>query len=395
MHPQRFQASPVDGRVVPRDYYDVLGVDRDASQEEIKKAYRKLAMEHHPDRSDDPDAEETFKEISEAYAVLSDEDKRRAYDRHGHAGVEGQFGDQSQWFQQADFEDVFGEAGIDLGGLFSELFGGGFGGRGRRRESRGEDLVVRLTIDLEEVLEGVQREVEIDRMDPCDECDGSGAGPEGSRERCPNCQGSGQVRRSQRTPMGVFTQVGECPTCGGTGARVTDPCPSCDGKGIARNRQTLVVDVPAGVEDGMRLRLRGEGHAHRDGPRGDAYAIVGVETPDPLERRGTNVVATLEVPAPVAVLGGRATLPGIDGQIELEIPTGSQPDDVLSVDGQGLPPVGGGRRGDLYVDLDVQLPETVRGEEREHWAALAELQDLDTKRSVFSRIGEKVKDALS
>lgn len=384
----------MDAALVPRDYYDVLGVGQDASEEEIKKAYRKKAMKYHPDRSDEPDAEERFKEISEAYAVLSDPEKRRAYDQYGHAGVEGQFGSQEQWFQQADFQDVFGEMGIDLGGLFSHLFGQGFAG-GRRQQARGEDLVVRLSVDAAELIEGIEKEVTVERMEPCEACNGSGAGPDGSREQCRDCGGAGQVRQSRRTPMGVFTQITECPTCNGQGTRVTDPCSSCRGKGLARKQRTLVVDVPPGVEDGMRLRLRGQGHAHRDGPRGDAYAVVQVEMPGHLERRGTNVVAHLAVPAPIAVLGGQATLPAIDGDVEVEIPSGSQPGDVVKKRGKGLPPVGGGSRGDLYVDLDVKLPESVRGEEREHWEALAEHQDLDVKKGVFTKIGEKVKDAFT
>lgn len=381
---------------MPQDYYDVLGVSKDASQDEIKKAYRKKAMKNHPDRSDDPDAEDKFKTISEAYAVLSDPDKRQTYDRFGHAGVEGQYGDQAQWFQDANFEDVFGEMGVDLGGLFSQIFGGGFGGRRRRRrQARGEDLVLRIDIEAHELIDGTQREVKVQRMDPCKACDGTGAGPDGTRERCHNCQGSGQTRQTQRTPMGVFTQVSQCPTCNGQGTRITDPCRECNAKGITKRTRTLVVDVPPGVEDGMRLRLRRQGHAHPEGPRGDAYAVVNVNLPDHLERRGTNVVAHIDVPAAIAVLGGRATLPGITDTVEIEIPTGSQPGDVVKLSGEGFPNVGGGSRGDMFVSLDVTLPERVKGQEREHWEALAQMQDLDTKKSMFSRIGEKVKDALS
>lgn len=381
--------------MVARDYYDVLGVDQNASEEEIKKAYRKKAMKYHPDRSDEPDAEEKFKEISEAYAVLSDPDKRQAYDRYGKAGLEGQFGGQEQWFQQANFEDVFGGQGIDLGSLFSEIFGGGFGGQRRRRQERGEDLVVRISVPAHELIDGTEREVQVDRMEPCEGCDGSGASDSGSRRRCNECGGSGQVRQSKRTPMGVFTQVTTCPSCEGDGVTITDPCDRCRGKGLERREKTLVVTVPAGVEDGMRLRLSGQGHAHPQGPRGDAYGVVSVDMPSHLERRGTNVVANLEVPAPVAVLGGRATLPGLDGDVEVDIPTGSQPGDVIKKRGKGFPPVGGGSRGQLFVQLDVQLPESVSGEEREHWEELAEIQDLDTKKGVFDRIGEKLKDALS
>lgn len=379
---------------MPQDYYETLGVGRDASDDEIKKAYRKLAMKYHPDRSDEPDAEERFKEISEAYAVLSDPDKRAAYDRYGKAGVEGQFGDQSQWFQQANFEDAFGGMGIDLGSLFSQLFGQGFGG-GRRQQARGEDLVVRTRVEGSELIDGIEKELTVERMDPCPDCDGTGAGPDGSRERCTDCGGQGQVRQSRRTPMGVFTQITACPTCDGQGVRITDPCSTCRGNGLAKRERTLVVDVPPGVEDGMRLRLRGQGHAHRDGPRGDAYVVVKVRMPEHLERRGTNVIAHLEVPSPVAVLGGRATLPGLDEELQIDIPTGSQPGDVVECDNKGLPPVGGGRRGTLFVQLDVSLPESVSGEEREHWEALAEMHDLETKKGVFTRIGEKVKDAFS
>jgi molecular chaperone DnaJ len=373
---------------VPRDYYDVLGVSQDASQDEIKKAYRKKAKKYHPDQSDEPDAEEKFQEISEAYAVLSDEDKRQTYDQYGHAGLEG----QEDIFQDADFGSVFGDAGINLGGLFSELFGQGAGGR---RNERGEDLVIRVDVDAPTVLEGDEREVDVERMEPCEGCDGTGAGPDGERQRCPRCDGQGQVGQRQQTPMGVFTQVSPCPACQGEGTRITDPCKECGGKGLTKQRRTLVVQIPRGVEDGMRLRLRREGHAHPRGPRGDAFAAVQVSLPDHLERRGRNVVANLEVPAPVAVLGGEAEIGGIDEPIEIEIPPGSQPGDVLKVRGQGFPRVGGGSRGDFYVNLDVQLPEDLGGDEREHWEALADIQDLETKKSVFSRIGEKVKDTFS
>lgn len=375
-----------------KDYYEILGVAENASQDEIKKAYRDLAKKHHPDRSDDPDAEERFKEISEAYAVLSDEEKRRIYDQHGHAGLEGQFGSAEDLFQDADFQSVFGDmGGLNLGGLFSELFGQG---RGRQRQ-RGEDLVVRVNVDPATVLEGDEREVEVERMEPCANCEGTGAGPEGERQRCPRCDGQGQVGQRQQTPMGVFTQVSPCPECRGEGTRITEPCPSCRGKGLTKQRRTLVVQIPRGVEDGMRLRLRGEGHAHRQGPRGDAFALVNVSLADHLERRGRNVVANLEVPAPVAVLGGEAEVEGVDETFEVTIPPGSQPGDVLKVRGKGFPRVGGGSRGDFYVNVDVQLPEDLSGDERDHWEALADLQDLETKKSIFSRIGEKVKDTFS
>jgi len=377
---------------VPRDYYEVLGVSQDASQDEIKKAYRKLAKKYHPDQSDEPDAEGKFKEISEAYAVLSDEEKRRTYDQYGHAGLEGQYGSTEDIFQDADFSSAFGGMGLDLGGLFSELFGQGAGGR---RQQRGEDLVIRVDVDAAAILEGEEREVEVERMEPCANCEGTGAGPEGERQRCPRCDGQGQVGQRQQTPMGVFTQVSPCPECRGEGTRITDPCPSCRGKGLTKQRRTLVVNIPRGVEDGMRLRLRGEGHAHREGPRGDAFAVVQVDLPDHIERRGRNVVANLEVPAPVAVLGGEAEVEGVDETIEVTIPPGSQPGDVLKEKRMGFPRVGGGSRGDFYVNLDVQLPEDPSSEEREHWEALADLQSLETKKSVFSRIGDAVKDTFS
>lgn len=374
-----------------RDYYGVLGVSRDASEDEIKKAYRRLAKEHHPDRSEDPNAEERFKEISEAYAVLSDPEKRQVYDQYGEAGLEGRFGSAEDLFQDADFSSVFGEAGLDLGGLFSELFGQA----GGRRQQRGEDLVVRVRADAATVLEGDQREVEVERMEPCSTCEGTGAGPDGERRQCSRCGGAGQVGQRRQTPMGIVRQVSPCPSCEGRGREITDPCSDCEGRGLERARRTLVVDIPKGVEDGMRLRLRGQGHAHRDGPRGDAFAVVQVDLPDGVERRGRNVVASIDVPAPVAVLGGDATIQGVDGEVEITIDPGSQPGDVIKERRKGFPRVGGGSRGDLYVQLDVQLPEKPSGEEREHWEALAELQDLETKKSVFSRIGEAVKETFS
>jgi len=378
--------------VVPRDYYEVLGVSRDADQDEIKKAYRKLAKKYHPDQSDEPDAEEKFKQISKAYAVLSDEEKRQVYNQHGHAGLEGQFGSAEDLFQDADFSSAFGGMGLDLGSIFSELFGQG---RGGRQQARGDDLVLRVQVDGSDVLEGAQREVEVQRKEPCSDCGGSGAGPDGTRRRCPNCDGSGQVARRQRTPMGVFQQVSACPECEGQGTQITDPCRTCGGEGLDTVRRQLVVNVPAGVEDGMRLRLRGEGHAHPDGPRGDAYAVVNVSLPDNIERRGRNLVAHLEVPAPVAVLGGKAEVEAIDETIQITIPRGSQPGQIVKESGKGLPRVGGGSRGDLYVELDVRIPENLNEEEREHWESLAELQDLDTRKGIFSKIGEKVQDAFS
>ncbi len=377
-----------------RDYYDTLGVSRDASPQDIKRAYRKLAMKYHPDRSNEPDAEDRFKEISEAYAVLSDEDKRRVYDQYGEAGLEGRFGSTDEWFQQADFSTVFRDLGLDLGGIFQQMFGGGFGGQGRR-QARGEDLVTRITVTGPEVVEGVEKEVTVDRMDPCQTCTGTGVAEGGSRERCQRCEGSGQVGHAQRTPFGVFTQVAACPACQGKGSTISDPCPTCKGKALERNRRTLVVRVPAGVEDGMRLRLRGQGHAHEQGARGDAYALVKVELPDHLERRGTNVVATLEVPAPVAVLGSQATVQGISEQAELQIPPGSQPGDVLRLKGLGFPPINGRGRGDLFVELDVKLPKRPSGVAREHWEALAGLEGAETRKGVFSRIGDALKEKLS
>ncbi len=378
---------------MPRDYYDVLSVPQDASQKDIKRAYRKLAMKYHPDRSDEPDAEERFKEISEAYAVLSDEDKRRVYDQYGHAGLEGQYGSADQWFQEADFNTVFRDLGFDIGGIFQQMFGGGFGG-GQRRP-RGEDLVTRITVGPEEVVHGAQREVTVERLEPCQGCDGTGAGPGGSRETCQQCGGRGQVGRTQRTPLGTFTQVTTCPRCEGQGTTITDPCKTCNGRALQRKTKRIDVHVPPGIEDGMRLRLRGQGHAHAQGPRGDAYAVVSVELPDHIERRGSNAVARITVPAAMAVLGTSTVLEGLDSELDIEIPAGTQPGQAIRKRGKGFPPVGGGSRGDMFIEVNVELPEKPSGEEREHWEALLELGGGEVRKGVLERLGDKVRDVLS
>lgn len=355
-----------------KDYYQVLGVDRSANTEEIKKAFRRVARETHPDANpDDPDAEARFKEAAEAYEVLSDPARRKRYDR----------GDT------IDLSDLFsGMGGID--DLIRSVFGdsGLFGGR-PYRPPRGRDVLVRASVTLEEAATGTETVVEYSTLTNCETCQGSGASPGTHPVTCPDCGGGGQVRRAQRSVFGTMMSVTTCPTCRGEGSLITDPCPDCNGSGATPDKMKVSVEVPPGVSDGTRLRLSGRGEsAGRTGQAGDLFVEIEVE-PDPrFERRDADLVYILPLTVPEATLGARVDVPTIDGESEsIEIPAGTQPSSVFSFSGKGMPVLGRRVRGDMHVIVEVRIPEVLTSEEEELVRRWGELQDESTGRRASRR----------
>ncbi|MDR5694996.1 MAG: molecular chaperone DnaJ [Armatimonadota bacterium] len=373
-----------------RDYYEILGVDRNASQEEIKRAFRRLVREYHPDvRRDDPEANERFKEINEAYQVLSDPEKRARYDRYGHAGVEGAI--------RPDFEVDLGDFGF---GPFEDLFEAFFGTRrtAERVEwegpQRGDDLKVSVEISLEEVATGTEKTVEVRRLETCPSCFGTGTERGGGPETCSTCKGRGEVRHTRRTAFGYFTQITTCPRCRGTGTILRNPCRECGGTGRVYARREVSVRIPPGIEEGTRLRIPGEGSAGvQGGPRGDLYVYV-TFAPHPLfERNGRDLLCEIPISMVQAALGDEIEIPGLEGPISLTIPPGVQPGQTLSLEGKGLPDRNG-RRGDLYVRLRVEIPTDLSPEEQELLLKLAKLRGQRIKPPSKSLL-EKVKELFS
>lgn len=357
-----------------RDYYDVLGVSRDADAKQLKSAFRKKAMECHPDRHpDDPEAEARFKELNEAYGILSDEQKRAAYDRMGHAAFEGG-GMGGGGFQ--DFGDIFSQIFGSAGGAggFADMFNNRGGGRGQT-VARGSDLRYELEITLDDAFRGKDVEIEVPIAEDCERCDGMGAEPGASVETCGTCSGAGRVR----TQQGFFTMERPCPTCGGQGEYVSDPCRDCDGQGQLRQPTELDVSIPAGVEDGTRIRLSGQGdQAPKRGAsnrqRGDLYLFVSVRPHDIFERDGAHLFMRAPVPMTVAALGGDIELPTIDGgRTKIKIEPGSQSGKRLRLRGKGMSLLRSQGRGDMYVDLAVETPSHLSARQRE---LLEEFADL-------------------
>ncbi|MBK7948724.1 MAG: molecular chaperone DnaJ [Deltaproteobacteria bacterium] len=351
-----------------RDYYDVLGVERGASENELKKAYRKLAMECHPDRHpDDPAAEERFKQLSEAYSVLSDPDKRGRYDRFGHAGVGGPGGGGPG----ADFGDL-GNFGDLFNDLFGDIFGGG-GGRGgsrRGRGQRGADLRYNLEISLDDVLHGCEPRLKIPRMNRCGTCSGSGAAEGSKPSRCGRCEGTGQLVFQQ----GFFRVNRPCDACGGAGEVISNPCPTCRGAGRVEGQQTIQVKVPPGIDEGARLRVTGEGEAGvAGGPPGDLYVVMVLREHPLFRRESTDLHLEVPVAFVQAALGGEIEVPTLDGKVKLAIPEGTQSGRVLRLRGKGLPPLQprldpaqlAKMRGDLYVKVFVEVPTKLNARQRE------------------------------
>ena len=355
-----------------RDYYEVLGVDKSASADEIKKAYRKLAIQYHPDKNPgNKEAEEKFKEAAEAYSVLSDADKKARYDQFGHAGVEGAGPDFSGGFGNLNdiLNDLFGGA---FGGGFGGFggFGGGFGGaRGGQRQQRvyrGRDIRVRVKLTLEEIAKGVEKEISIEKSVPCTECGGKGAKNSSDIKTCSACNGTGQVQRVANSIFGQTVTYSTCQQCGGEGKVITNPCRSCGGTGLVRKRETIKVKIPAGVEAGMQLTIQGEGHAAKNnGINGDLLVVIEEQEHQDLKREGNNLYYTKVISLPDAILGAEVEVPCLDGPYKIKVDAGTQSGTVVRLRNKGLPTVNGyGGTGDMYVKFAVWIPKKLEREDK-------------------------------
>ena len=339
-----------------RDLYEVLGVSKGADEKEIKKAYRRLAMKYHPDRNpDDKEASAKFQELSEAYEILSDSQKRQAYDQFGHAGVDGQGGFGGAGAGAGSFSDIFGD-------VFGDIFGGGGAGRGRSSVQRGSDLKYNLELTLEEAVRGIEKTIRVPTLVNCDTCDGSGAKKGTSPTTCSTCGGSGQVRMQQ----GFFAVQQTCPTCSGAGKIIKDPCGSCYGRGVKEETKTLNVKVPPGVDTGDRIRLSGEGEAGRNGgPAGDLYVEIHVRKHAIFERDGANLYCEVPISIAEAALGGELEVPTLDGRVKLKIPAETQTGKLFRLRGKGVKPVRGHAVGDLMCRVVVETPVNLTSRQKE------------------------------
>ena len=373
-----------------RDYYEVLGVPRDASEAEIKRAFRRLARQYHPDVNKSPDAEARFKEINEAYEVLSDREKRAMYDRYGHAATEG-------GFAASDFGGFSGFGGIE--DIFEDLFGMGFGRRARaarRTPERGADLRVNLTISFEEAAFGCEKTLEIPRWETCPNCRGSGAAPGTSPVRCPDCRGTGEIRRVHHSIFGQMVNVTTCPRCEGEGEVITSPCPECRGRKQVQRIRTVAVEIPAGVDDGTQIRLSGEGEPGRyGGPPGNLYVVLSVKPHPFFRRQGNDVLLELPVNVAQAALGDEVEVPTLDGVERLQIPPGTQTGDTFRLRGKGIPYLRRNGRGDMLVTVFVRTPTNLTEEQRELLRELGRTLGKEpipqNEKSIFDRLKEAFK----
>ena len=344
-----------------RDYYDILGIGRNASDDEIKAAFRKLARQYHPDVNKEPDAEEKFKEINEAYGVLSDADKRARYDRFGREGLGSMGG--------------FHDYTVDFGDIFDELFGQfGFstGRRSRRSPRRGRDLQMQVTLDFQEAVFGVEKEIEFEREETCSRCGGSGAEPGTSPTRCPTCNGQGEVRQVRQTILGQMMQTMVCPNCGGRGELISSPCHTCRGGGLERKLIHKKVQIPAGVDAGTQIRLAGEGGPGvYGGPNGSLYLSLNIRSHKFFKRRENDILLNLDINVAQAVLGAEVEVPTLDGDEKLKIPSGTQPGKIFHLKGKGVPHLRSRGRGDELVIVNVDIPSKLTKEQRELFEKLA------------------------
>jgi len=347
-----------------RDYYEVLGVAKGASDDEIKKAYRKLAKQYHPDLNPgDTAAEAKFKEVNEAYEVLSDKDKRAKYDQFGHAGVDPNFG-------AGGFGGGFDMGDLDLGDLFGSFFGGGFGGGSRRANpnapKKGASLRANLTLDFLEAVFGCEKEINLTRSESCDSCHGTGCEPGTTPEVCPDCGGSGTVRTQQRTPFGVMSSTVSCPRCHGSGKIIHQPCKACRGEGQVRKTRKVSVSIPAGIDDGQAVSLRGQGNSGiNGGPAGDLLISVSIRPHAKFQREGTSIYLDQPVSFAQATLGCELEIDTVDGKVKWNLPAGTQPDTTFRLRGKGVPVLNSRGRGDQFVTVKVQVPTSLTKEQRE------------------------------
>jgi molecular chaperone DnaJ len=346
-----------------RDYYEILGVGRNASSDDLKGAFRQQARQYHPDVNNAPDAEERFKEINEAYAVLSDPERRSAYDRFGHAGVRGAGGMPDFTVDFSDFADIF-----------EDFFGFGMGARRARNvPRRGADLQYRLNLTFEEAIFGVEKEIEITRDEVCSRCSGSRAEPGTSPVRCSTCDGRGEVRQARQTILGSMVQVTTCPACNGSGETIASPCHACNGSGLERRTRKKSVSIPAGVDDGNQIRLAGEGQPGiNGGPHGNLYILISVKSHKYFRRRERDILLDLKINIAQATLGADVHVPTVDGEAILKIPTGTQPGTVLRMRGKGVPHLRGNGRGDQLVMVNITIPKRLSTEQRQLFEDLAD-----------------------
>jgi molecular chaperone DnaJ len=363
--------------VIPRDYYEVLGVGRDADEADVKKAFRRLARELHPDvNAHDPEAEEKFKEAAEAYEVLSDPERRQLYDSYGHEGL-----------KSGGYAPNFGDFG-SISDLFSAFFGaGGFdaafgGGRMRGGPVQGGDVAVAAAVDLVDAAHGSTVAVAYDVRGRCPTCNGNGAKPGTPIETCPRCQGAGQLQAVSRTAFGQLVRNVVCDVCGGDGRRPRDPCETCRGDGMVVEQRRVEVEIPPGIADGQRIRLSGRGHAgERGGPSGDLYVVVRVREDERFLRDGSDLVTVIDVPAPMAALGTTVDVPTLDGPVPIEVKAGTQPGEEIRLGGRGMPPLQRGRTGDLRVIVNVTVPRRLTREQREMLERFAGTLTEDNQRA--------------
>ncbi|GAB4423669.1 MAG: molecular chaperone DnaJ [Bacteroidia bacterium] len=375
-----------------RDYYDVLGVSKTATKDELKKAYRKKAMEYHPDKNPgNAEAEAKFKEAAEAYEVLNDDQKRSAYDRFGHAGLGGSTGSRQASYEDifSQFSDIFGDSG------FSDIFGGGGGGRRRRqRGQRGADIRIKLSMTLDQIATGVEKKIKLNRYDTCDTCGGTGAENGTSFTTCPTCNGMGEIR--QQVGGGFFQQVvvTACPTCQGEGRIVSRPCTTCNGGGRTEKEDIVSVQIPAGVQEGMNLSLRGKGHAGvRGGSPGDLIIQIEEKPSDLFERDGDNLIHELFISFPDAALGTQIEVPTLDSKVRIKIAPGTQSGKVVRLKGKGLPNINGHEIGNLLIHINVWTPEVLSAEEQRILRKLQEAANFHPnpskeQRGIFAKIRE-------
>ena len=352
-----------------RDYYEVLGVSKNASEDEIKRAYKKLARKYHPDMNPgDKEAEEKFKEVNEANEVLSDPEKKARYDQFGFAGVDPSYGAGA-----GGAGGAYGGAGGfdfgDLGDIFGSFFGGGFGGGGRRNPNapqRGESIRASLSVDFTEAAFGCEKSITIDRSEQCPTCKGKGCAPGTTPEVCTQCHGTGTVTQAQRTPFGMMQSQTVCPKCRGRGQIIHQPCPDCRGAGAVRKRRTIQVNIPAGIDNGQTISLRGQGHSGKNGgPAGDLLITVMVRPHEIFRRDGTAVFCEAPITFTQAVLGGTLEIPTIDGKVKYDIPEGTQTGTVFRLRGKGIPVLNGRGRGDQYVTVNIETPRNLNREQKE------------------------------
>ena len=356
-----------------RDYYEVLGVSKGASEEEIKKAYKKLARKYHPDMNPgDKEAEEKFKEVNEANEVLSDPEKKARYDQFGFAGVDPNYGAGAGG-------GAYGAGGFDfgdLGDIFGSFFGGGFGG-GRRTNpnapQRGESIRMSIAISFEEAAFGCEKAVTVERYETCDTCHGNGCAPGTSPEVCPDCHGTGTVQVRRQTPMGVFATSSPCPKCGGKGRIIHQPCKDCRGSGMVRKKKTIQASIPAGIDNGQTISIRGQGNAGKNGgPAGDLLITITVRPHELFRREGTSVLCEAPITFTQAVLGAELEIPTIDGKVKYTLPEGTQSGTTFRLKGKGIPSINGRGRGDQYVTVYIETPKNLNKEQKEALKKFAE-----------------------